>query len=180
MYINEKREITDKTLYRNTLLNVFITIINICIVILFFFLSCRFQDVKPLYDFYFSLVILWSIITITGLKILFVKYEITEEGLYVKYPLESKKLLKWNVFQQVCVCYHHNKGVGGYVVICCIKHGEKRSFWTNRWKTDSLFHHRSVITIDYTYELYETFKKMCPYEIIDLRETDDYRIFTLK
>lgn len=51
---------------------------------------------------------------------------------------------------------------------------------SGRWKTDSLLHYRSVITMDYTFDLYKSIKKVCPYEIIDLREKDNYKIWTLK
>ena len=105
------------------------------------------------------------------------KYDIRTDGLWVKYPLEPLKMISWNEFQEVCVCYagHHNGHA--HSVICCVKKGEKENVFTGRWKTMNPYKHRSVITMDYTDELYDEFKEKCPYPVKDLRNTRRYKIY---
>lgn len=105
-------------------------------------------------------------------------YRFEEDGIYAKYPLQAPQVIPWDAFQQVCVCY------GGYTTrgerkastyICCVKKGEKPNVY-GRWKTDNVFRHRRVITITYTPELHEGIKERCPYEVVDLRNTLNYRL----
>lgn len=105
----------------------------------------------------------------------YAKYDINEMGVLVKYPLESKKIIQWNEFQQVCICYVFKNRMGGrYVAICFVKNGQKKTLFPERWKTDNLFRHRQILIMDYTLEMYKKVKKMCPYEVVDLRETPGY------
>ena len=111
----------------------------------------------------------------------FFKYEILAEGIRTKYPLQDWRLISWDAFQQVCVCYrgYTTRGQGtehtAQSVVCFVKKGEKKNLY-GRWKADNSFHHRSVISIDYTDELYEEVKEKCPYEVPDLRKTRLYRL----
>ena len=108
----------------------------------------------------------------------FYKYEILAEGIRTKYPLQGWRLISWDEFQQVCVCYAGYTTRGerkAYSVVCFVKKGEKKNLY-GRWKTGNPFHYRSVITIEYTDELYEEVKEKCPYEIPDLRKTRLYRL----
>ncbi len=100
-----------------------------------------------------------------------VRYKICSEGLWAKYPIEKLKLIPWEKFQEVCVCYAARTTRGeprAHKVICCIMKGEKKNGYV-RWKTDNPFMHRRVITMDYSTELYEAIKETCPHEIVDLR-----------
>ncbi len=106
-------------------------------------------------------------------------YNYTTIGLLVKYPFQTEILLPWTSFQQVCVCYAAYTTRGEQIansVICFVKRGEKRN-GSMRWKTDNPFRHRSVICIDYSPELYEQVKAVCPYEISDLRHTMAYKMY---
>lgn len=106
------------------------------------------------------------------------KYRFTKEGIYAKYPLKPEQLLYWDSFQQVCVCYAAYTTRGrqkANTVICCVKHGERKNFY-GRWKTDNPFRYSSVICIDYSPALLNGIKDMCPYEVIDLRETPVYKL----
>ena len=111
-------------------------------------------------------------------SMIFFKYEILAEGIRTKYPLQGWRLISWDEFQQVCVCYAGYTTRGerkAHSVVCFVKKGEKKNLY-GRWKTDNPFHYRSVITIEYTDELYEEVKEKCPYEIPDLRKTRLYRL----
>ena len=106
-------------------------------------------------------------------------YNYTTIGLLVKYPFQTEILLPWTSFQQVCICYAAYTTGGEQMansVICFVKHGEKKN-GSMRWKTDNPFRHRSVICIDYTPELYDQVKAVCPYEISDLRHTMAYKMY---
>lgn len=104
------------------------------------------------------------------------KYKIDERGIIAKYPFHSVKLIPWSEFQQVCVCYgDYSKANSAFVYICCVKKDEKKNFY-GRWKTNSAFHYRTVITMDYTEQLYDEIKEKCPYEVLDLRNTRAYRL----
>ena len=105
-------------------------------------------------------------------------FDYSAEGLGVKYLLQKRKVIPWNEFQQVCVCYasYSTRGEGrAHSVLCFVKKGEKQNVY-GRWKADNPFHNRSVITMEYTDELYEEVKKHCPYEIPDLRGKGNYRL----
>ena len=106
------------------------------------------------------------------------KYRFEKEGLVVKYPFKKEKLILWNEFQQVCVCYgaYTTRGTPrASSVICCVKKGEKTNIY-GRWKTDNPFHAHTVITIDYKLEYYNGIKERCPYDVPDLRDTPAYRL----
>ena len=106
-------------------------------------------------------------------------YQYTAEGLLVKYPFQSEKLLPWSCFQQVCVCYTDYSTRGEKTansVICFVKHGEEKNA-IRRWKTQNPFRHRSVICIDYTPELYAQVQAVCPCDIPDLRQTPAYKMY---
>ena len=121
--------------------------------------------------------ILFFSVTMAFTSRLYVKYEIKSDGLWAKYPLEPLKIISWNEFQEVCVCYagHHNGRA--HSVICCVKKGEKENIFTGRWKMLNPYKFRSVITMEYTDELYEEFKEKCPYPVKDLRNTRKYKIY---
>lgn len=121
----------------------------------------------------FLLYVGWKFIVI-GLA----KYRFQDDGLFVKYPLKEGFVITWDAFQEVCVCYAAYTTRGprrANVVICCVKKGEKQNGY-GRWKTDNIFRHKSVITIDYSLELLEGIKEKCPYEVVDLRNTLNYRL----
>lgn len=106
------------------------------------------------------------------------KYSFCEDGIWIKDPVRKPKLVLWKEFQQICICYasYTTKGErAAHVVICCVKRGEKKDFY-GRWKADSVFHFRKVITLGYTDELYNIIKIKCPYEIVDLRQTPQYKL----
>ena len=105
-------------------------------------------------------------------------YDFSAEGVDVKYLFEKHKIIPWDDFQEVCVCYTSYTTRGkryAHSVICFVKHGEKYNFY-GRWKADDPMHSRSVISIEYTDELYEEIQKQCPYKIPDLRKTRRYRL----
>lgn len=105
-------------------------------------------------------------------------YDFSAEGVGVKYLLEKRKIVSWEQFQEVCVCYTSYTTRGeryAHSVICFVMYGEKYNFY-GRWKADNPMHSRKVISIEYTDELYEEVQKYCPYKIPDLRKTRRYRL----
>ena len=106
------------------------------------------------------------------------QYRFTKEGLFAKFPLSKGSVIPWEEFQQVCVCYAAYTTRGerrANTVLCCVKKGEKKNM-RRRWKTDSIFHYRSVICIDYQPALLEGLKDVYPGEVVDLRDTPEYRL----
>ena len=115
----------------------------------------------------------WQFITI-GMA----RYRFNKEGVYAKYPLKPEQLYPWNYFQQVCVCYSAYTTRGkqkANTVICCIKHGERKNLY-GRWKTENPFRYRNVVCVAYSPALFDGVKDMCPFEVIDLRETPAYKL----
>ena len=119
------------------------------------------------------IVVGWKFIN-TGMA----KYRFKKEGVYVKFPLKPEQLFRWDNFQQVCVCYSAYTTRGkqkANTVICCVMHGERKNAY-GRWKTENPFRYRTVFCINYSLSLHNGIKEMCPYEVIDLRETYAYRL----
>jgi len=117
----------------------------------------------------------WNAVSAIGAK-----YRYTPEGLYAKYPLQREMLLPWDSFQQICICYSNytharEGGMHATSVLCFVKKGEKKNSLM-RWKTENLFHHRSVIAVDYTPQLYVRVAEVCPRRIDDLRQAAAYKI----
>ena len=106
------------------------------------------------------------------------KYKICSKGLIVKYPVEKEKLIVWDEFQQVCICYAAYTTSGksrANTVICFIKNAEKKNVH-GRWKTDNPFKYRDVICLDYSDELRNAIGECCIHEMMDLRNTMAYKI----
>lgn len=118
---------------------------------------------------------------LTGWKFIVVglaRYRFAPNGIYAKYPLKSEVIYPWGAFQQVCVCYSAYTTRGprkANTVICCIKHGEKKNI-NGRWKTENPFRYRTVICVNYSLDLFLVIKEMCPFEVIDLRGTQAYKL----
>ena len=122
----------------------------------------------------FLLIVGWMMIS-AGL----VKYKISFDGVYAKYPLTKLKLFKWDEFQEVSMCYAARTTRGeprAIKVLCFVKKGERKNIY-GRWKTDNIFKHRRVITINYSDELYEFVKSVCPYRVLDIRKTWEIKKF---
>ncbi len=112
----------------------------------------------------------WNVVLMAGGA----SFRFETDGLCVKYPLHSWHMIPWDCFQQVCVLYSYT-GSNPHPEICCVMKGEKTNMF-GRWKTTNPFRYRTVICISYTPELHEGIKEKCPYEVIDLRGTPNYRI----
>lgn len=105
-------------------------------------------------------------------------FDYSEEGLGVKYLLQKRKVIPWSEFQQICICYTSYSTRGertAHSVLCFVKKGEKKNIY-GRWKASNPYHSRSVISMEYTDELYKEVQKHCPYEIPDLRGKGNYRL----
>lgn len=122
----------------------------------------------------FALILIgWKFITV-GMA----KYRFEKDGIYAKYPLKPEAFYPWSLFQQVCVCYSAYTTRGpkkANTIICCIKHGAKKNRY-GRWNTENPFRYRNVICIHFSPDLLNGIKEMCPFEVIDLRGTQAYRL----
>lgn len=106
------------------------------------------------------------------------KFRFQADGIYVIRPLSHNRLIPWDQFQEICVCYgaFTTRGTpNAAVVICCVKHGETKNA-AGRWKTDNPFRYNSVISILYSQEAHAKIKDVCPFEVIDLRNTTAYKL----
>ena len=131
------------------------------------------------YLFYFMLGIVIICFGYCSTMTMFAVYRFKTEGLYIKYPFRKEKCISWDEFQQVCVVYsdyHQTKGKPNCSCICFVRKGEKKNF-LNRWKTMNIFKYDKVITIVYTEEIYEGIKERYPYEVPDLRNTPEYKLW---
>ena len=139
---------------------------------------------------YFIVYILYASVMIAGAAIFvwalgrafflnrYCKYNFCDKGIWIKAPFKASKQISWEEFQEICICYssYTTKGESAaHIVICFVKKGERKDFY-GRWKADSIFHCRSVITLGYTDELYNVIKINCPYEIVDLRGNPQYML----
>ena len=103
-------------------------------------------------------------------------FSFSDKGVYVKYPLEKQHFYPWTDFQQVCICYYSRATeMSGYPMICLVRNGEKPDLF-GRWKTGSMLHYRKLLCLDYSEEQLLEIKKVCPYEIPDLRNKGNYRL----
>lgn len=135
------------------------------------------RDMILLSVFLLGVELLWISLTIAYYDCNWAKYEVVYHGLRVKYPFQSEKLIEWNEFQQVCICYGEVKTKGlhwAYVYICFVKKGQRKTP-SGRWKHGA-FNYRGVIPMNYTDALYNEVKAKCPLGIVDLRDTPEYAI----
>jgi hypothetical protein len=105
-------------------------------------------------------------------------YEVHPNGVLIKYPFRKPALLKWDVFQEICICYSDitTRGPLRYnTVICCVRHGERRNFY-DRWKTNNAFRYKSVISIAYSDSRLSELQAVCPFRILDRRGRGGYHL----
>lgn len=171
MYINFDGEVLSNKIFDNKH-NSFI-IKGIILYILFvMILCCIFNNYFYLWIGTEIFLLVFLFFTISFYR---VKYELSKEGIWVKYPFESKKFVPWHDFQEVCVCYvFKNRAGGAFVAICFVKKGQKKTRFPARWKHDNPFMYRQIYIMDYSFELYKEVKGKCPLEIVDLRNTPGY------
>ena len=106
------------------------------------------------------------------------QYDFSSEGVGVKYLLEKRKVIPWEEFKEVCICYTSYTTRGerfAHSVICFVKPGAKYNFY-GRWPADNPLHSRKVLSIEYTDEIFEEVQRNCPFTIPDLRKTRRYRL----
>ena len=109
-------------------------------------------------------VVEWKLLTA-----IYTKYTFSQEGVMAKYPGHRPKIIPWDDFQEVCICYaDYNSRTDGHLtkVICLVKKGERKNL-LGRWKVDNFLHCKSVIRIDYTEELYNEILSVCPHRVIN-------------
>lgn len=108
------------------------------------------------------------------LERMFCRVTIDGEGVTLLRPLRKEKHYTWSDFQQVCICFASSVPKGPSTsVLCFVCHGEKKNLY-DRWKTDNPWHYRRLIVADYTTEIEEAIRAVCPMEIKDLRGSIAY------
>jgi hypothetical protein len=106
--------------------------------------------------------------------------KIAQEGICVKYPLSNEKLLPWEQFQQICVCFEPVKR--RYIpprftdqeIICFVLRKAKKDSW-GFWNIYSKRYFRTILFIRYSEEVMKALKEHCPTSIIDLRQEQIYQ-----
>ncbi len=109
------------------------------------------------------------------------RVSIIKDGIRIKLPLFREKLVEWDEFVTICICYDYFS-VNEFSlepIICFVKYGEKTRE-DGRWRTSNPFHNHRLIRIRFTEELYENLLMICPVKIYDLRDTESYRIDATK
>ncbi len=147
-------------------------------------LSFVLEGSKAQNDWWCTIIILlpccatWAYFSLTLIKRLSIKVWFEEEGIRLKCFGEPQSYILWRELQQVCICYSGYSTRGPHTaqtVLVCVKAGEKKNDMM-RWKTDNFLHFRNVVTMEFTPELYQKIAEVCPLEIIDLRNTPEYRL----
>lgn len=99
---------------------------------------------------------------------------VSEEGVMLMRPLQKARLIRWDEFQQVCICFSSSVPRGpSSPVVCFVRHGEKKNVY-DRWRTDMPWHYRRLIVADHTEAIEAAVRNVCPMEVKDLRGTIAY------
>lgn len=109
------------------------------------------------------------------------RYMVTESGIKLIYPFNYVVAHSWDEISEIGICKVHytTRGPVEYLTaIRCVVGGEKKGPSKGHgWWADSLYsaiHFRRVITIVYSEERVEEFRKLCPFEVIDYRNIKYY------
>lgn len=106
------------------------------------------------------------------------KYEISPEGIYIKFPFKAKQLHRWSEFSEIALCKVHYAQQSDFhrAAIRCVigreEGGPKRARKANeKWAFASYEYrkYKQIISIYYTEERYEEFRALCPLPIKDYR-----------
>ena len=106
--------------------------------------------------------------------------KIAQEGICVKYLLSNEKLLPWEQFQQICVCFEPVKR--RYIpprftdqeIICFVLRKAKKDSW-GFWNIYSKKYFREILFIAYSEESLKELQEYCPMQIVDLRTDNVYQ-----
>lgn len=111
------------------------------------------------------------------------KYVLSENGITLQYPFRFNAAYTWDQLSGIGICNVHytNDDPPKYLtVIRCVVGPEKNGpgkgegWWTSSYYSTVRF--RRIITIAYTDERLEEFKKVCPLEIVDYRGIKHYKL----
>ena len=103
------------------------------------------------------------------------EYELTEQGILIRYAKSITKLYRWENISQICICSIHRSANGATwdeVLWCTIGKIKKGPPHPSRsWNSTeySLLHFRTVLTMEYTPERLDEFRKFYIDEIADYR-----------
>lgn len=128
--------------------------------------------------------ILWSLFLFpmawTELQIETRKCKITPDGISVKYLFFAEKLLSWEQFQQICLCFEPLKK--RYIpprftdqeIVCFVLKKAKKNSW-GFWNIYSKRYFRKILYIRYSEEVMKELQEHCPTSIIDSRQDQIYQ-----
>lgn len=106
------------------------------------------------------------------------KYEITADGMYIKYPFAKKKFHQWSEFSEIALCKVHYaaRSDAHTVAIRCVIGREESGPKHARVAKESWSmvdyeyrHHKQIVSIYYTEERYTEFMALYPRPIKDYR-----------
>lgn len=116
----------------------------------------------------------------TELQIETRKCKITKSGISVKYLLSREKLLSWDQFQQICICFEPLKKrfipprFTDQEIICFILKTAKKNSW-GFWNVYSKRYFRRILFIRCSEEVIKELQENCPTDILDLRKDKVYQ-----
>ena len=108
------------------------------------------------------------------------KIKITKSGISVKYLLSKERLLSWEQFQQICLCFEPLKK--RYIpprftdqeIICFVLKTAKKNYW-GFWNVYSKRYFRKILFIRYSEKVVRELQEHCPTDILDLRKDKIYQ-----
>ena len=116
----------------------------------------------------------------TELQIETRKCKITKSGISVKYLLSREKLLSWDQFQQICICFEPLKKrfipprFTDQEIICFILKTAKKNSW-GFWNVYSKRYFRKILFVRCSEEVMKELQENCPTDILDLRKDKIYQ-----
>ena len=108
------------------------------------------------------------------------KCKITKAGISVKYLLSKERLLSWEQFQQICICFEPLKKryippkFTDQAIVCFVLKTAKQNSW-GFWNVYSKKYFRKILFIRYSEEAMKELQDNCPNDILDLRQDKLYQ-----
>ena len=108
------------------------------------------------------------------------KCEITKTGIRVKYLLSRERLLSWEQFQEICICFEPVKKrsipprFSNQEIVCFALHTARKNIW-RFWDIYSKRYFRSILFVRYSEEIRKQLQENCPKEILDFRQDTIYQ-----
>jgi len=140
-----------------------------------------------LLSFYIVGAVLLLVVVLGLFRLMYTEYHFLSAGLQIRYPMKRTRVISWDKFQQICICYHDSGAFLGRgksleapaAVLCFVQNGVKRNE-SGRWTTVHLIPTERVIALECSEERYQKLAEVYSGKIEDLRDTEPYRPYRAK